>query len=283
MEKYLRPALTDKPITRIDRSDLQPIIDAIPAIQRGMRRAVIAYASVLFGWAAKRGTIDRNPLAEMEQPEKPSPRDRTLSDGELCADWRATNESTGAFGSLFRLLILTEQRRSEVAELRWSELSRLEAEWTIPAERAKNKVEHIVPLSKSAVTELDRVAGRADWPMEGYVLTTTGRTPISGIGKAKRTLDDRIANQAEKDLPPWRIHDLRRTLATGLQRLGVRFEVNEAVLNHKSGARGGIAGVYQKYDWKEEKRSALEAWASHVEAILSGVEKTNVTPIRTNG
>ena len=280
--KYLKPALGDKPLPHIARSDLQAIIDGIPVRRKATRRNVFAYASVLFGWAVKRGDMDANPLAIMEKPEAPGARDRVLDDTELACTWKATAALGDPFMAFFRLLILTGQRRSEVAGLKWLELDRATATWTLPAERAKNGAAHLVPLSASAVQELDRLAGGDKWPKSGLVLTTTGKTPISGISKAKAALDAATAKQRGDELmPAWRIHDLRRTLATGLQRLGVRFEVTEAVLNHVGGAKGGVAGIYQRHDWKEEKRSALDAWARHVTALLQEKADTNVVKLET--
>ncbi|MCC7393289.1 MAG: integrase arm-type DNA-binding domain-containing protein [Sphingomonadaceae bacterium] len=287
VNNHLEPKLKGKPMPHIGRADLQPIIDAIPINQRGMRRAVFAYASVLFGWAAKRGDILGNPLADMAKPEAPRARDRVLSDDELAALWTASDELGDPFGPFFRLLILTGQRRSEVAAINWAELDRATATWTIPADRAKNGVAHIVPLSPEVKAELDRLAKVGElgddgleithWPKTGYVLTTTGRTPISGFTKAKTALDAKVQqDRGGKSLDAWRIHDLRRSVATGFQRLGIRFEVTEAVLNHVSGAKGGIAGIYQRHDWKEEKRSALAAWARHVAAVSKPAEVMNV-------
>lgn len=293
VNSHLKPKLNGKPMPHIGRAELQPIIDCIPVKQRGMRRAVFAYASVLFGWATKRGDIQANPLAAMVKPEAPKARDRVLSDNELAALWKASANLGEPFGPFFRLLILTGQRRSEVAGIDWAELDRTTATWTIPADRAKNGVAHIVPLSPEAKAELDRLAkiGETDqdgngikcWPKSGFVLTTTGRTPISGITKAKNALDAQVKKDRDgRALEAWRIHDLRRSLATGFQRLGIRFEVTEAVLNHVSGAKGGIAGIYQRHDWKDEKRSALEAWARHVAAISKPADNGNVVPLAAN-
>lgn len=292
VNNHLKPKLKSKPMPHIGRADLQPVIDAIPVTNRGIRRAVFAYASVLFGWAAKRGDIAANPLKDMAKPEAPKARERVLTDDELAAVWKASATSVEPFGPFFRLLILTGQRRAEVTGMNWNELDRASSIWTIPADRAKNRVAHIVPLSSMAIAELDRLAlagqvkAKLDnpdskrWPKAGFVLSTTGKTGISGVTKVKNTLDATIAKAREGEaLAGWRIHDLRRTLATGLQRLGVRFEVTEAVLNHISGSRAGVAGIYQKHDWKEEKRSALDAWARHVEAILKPAERGNVVPI----
>jgi integrase len=169
------------------------------------------------------------------------------------------------------MLILTAQRREEVAGMDWLELSQTDRLWTLPGSRTKNARPQLVPLSSAAIEILDGLAGDEGWPKGGLVFSTTGRTPVSGFTKPKRRIDDFVAN-AVPESPPWRVHDIRRTVATGLQRLGVRFEVTEAVLNHVSGARGGIAGVYQRYDWAEEKRAALDAWSNHVLRAASGAE-----------
>lgn len=287
VDNHLKPFLQAKPMPRIGRSDLQPIIDDIPAKQRAMKRAVFAYASILFGWAAKRGMIDANPLSAMERPSPPAARDRVLTDDELANVYVAAQGMGFPFGPFFELLILTGQRRSEVAGITWAEVDRNEAIWTIPAIRAKNNAAHLVPLPAVVVERLDRLAGvqgdeDPQWPKTGFILTTNGRTPISGITKAKLRLDAAITKRLDGEaLPNWRIHDLRRTLATGLQRLGIRFEVTEAVLNHVSGAKSGVAGVYQQHDWKEEKRSALGAWARHVAAIASPADQENVVSLVT--
>lgn len=262
VRNHLKPALRNTPLPHIGRTDLQPIIDAVPAKQKAMRRTVFAYASIFFGWAMRRGCIPTNPLMSMAKPDAPKARDRVLTDAEVEAIWTASEVLPAPWGQLYRLLLLTGQRKSEVAGLRWEELDRSAALWTIPADRAKNDKVHIVPLSPPVLAELDALVGGTAWPTSGYVLTTTGRTSISGFSKAKRYLDDTISmGRAGEPITDWRVHDIRRTVATGLQRLGVRFEVTEAVLNHVSGAKGGVAGVYQRHDWKEEKRAALDAWA----------------------
>jgi integrase len=281
--RHLTPQLAGMPMPHISRIDIQRAIDAIPAKRRGIRRAVYAYASILFGWANQRGDIDNNPVTSMTKPEAPKARDRFMSDGELCAVWKAADTLSSPFDAFIRMLILTGQRRSEVAGISWAELDRVTATWTIPGARAKNGAAHIVPLAPAMIAELDSLAIAKQlaengtqpdgqrWPKTGFVLTTTGRTPISGITKAKNALDEAVtkAREAKGDLAlePWRIHDLRRTMATGFQRLGIRFEVTEATLNHVSGSKGGVAGIYQRHDWREEKRAALEGWARHVAAI----------------
>lgn len=277
VRRYLLPALGELPMPNIGRTDLQSILDTIPAEKRGMRRAVFAYASVLWGWALRRGYVETNPLTAMEKPPAPAARERVLSDDELVLAWRAADAAPMIWATFFRLLILTGQRRSEVSGMRWEELDRKSAVWVVPPTRAKNGKAHLVPLSDAAVAQIDLAAGGPEWPQRGYVLTTTSRSAVSGISKAKGALDDTIAKiRGGEAIAHWRLHDLRRSVATGLQRLGVRFEVTEAVLNHVSGAKGGVAGVYQRHDWADEKRAALQAWAEHVERLRTGADQTNV-------
>jgi integrase len=203
---------------------------------------------------------------------------------------------------MFRLLIATGQRREEVAGLDWYELDRKSQTWTLPAERAKNGQAHIVPLNALAVAELDTLATKlvdaendsdaeTSWPARGLVFTTTGKTAASGHSRGKSRLDKEVettlsgraarTGKPQHPIAAWRIHDVRRTVATGLQRLGIRFEVTEAVLNHVSGSRSGVAGVYQRHDWKEEKRMALLAWGSHLNSLISPTSGSNIYKLPT--
>jgi integrase len=295
IHKHLMPTLATKPVPSITRADLQAILDGIPARQPATRRTVYAYASIFFGWALQRGEIAESPVGAMAKPAAPKARDRVLSDTELAAIWKATGTIRAPLGAFYRALLLTGQRREEVAGMSWVELDRATATWTIPASRAKNGATQIVPLAPAVVDEIDRLAlarqkkandpepDAKRWPKAGAVMSIRGGASISCFSQAKRLLDAEImdACRGVEPVAPWRVHDLRRTLATGLQRLGVRFEVTEAVLNHVSGAKGGVAGIYQRHDWKEEKRAALEAWARHVAAIVTKADDTNVVPFGT--
>ena len=154
----------------------------------------------------------------------------------------------------------------------------------LPAARAKNGTASEIHLSALAVAELDAIAGGDKWPRQGLVLTINGKTSVSGFSRGKRRIDRAIADLLVDEanggkpvpFPPWRVHDFRRTFATGMQRLGVRFEVTEAVLNHVSGSRSGVAGVYQRHDWKPEKKAALVAWANHIGGVLCPADQSNV-------
>jgi len=260
------PVLGQKTLPQIKLSDFNPIWDRLqdrPAVAR------LAHATLrkMFRWAVARGDLVVSPLAGAEAPPAVPARDRVLTDGELNRVWAATSRLGRPFDRLFKLLILTAQRREEVAGLDWAELDQAEETWVLPGTRTKNGKPHVVPLSGPAIELLDELSGKMKWPEEGLVFSTNGRTPPSGFSKAKRRLDDFIAEGGPAVVSHWRAHDIRRTVATGLQRLGIRFEVTEAVLNHLSGARSGIAGVYQRYDWAIEKRGAMCSWGDHVMAV----------------
>lgn len=234
-----------------------------------------AYGRACYAWAIKHQLVKANPFAAVPLNDfKTSARDRVLTDDEFVAIWRAV-ASTDAkvFGSIVRLLILTGQRREEVAGIAWPEISADRRTWTIPANRTKNGKPHLVPLSAAA---RDVLPEEPDAEHECDLVFPGQRgTPFAGWSKCKAQLDK------ASGVTGWRIHDLRRTLATGLQRLGVRLEVTEAVLNHVSGSRAGIVGIYQRHEWAAEKQAALDAWAEHVMALVRGQDATgNVVALR---
>ena len=249
-----------------------------------------AYGRAAFAWAVKRGAVRVNPFADLAVDKSTAKRERVLSDQEIADIWRAAGDAASPYGTIIRLLILTGQRRGEVAGMAWNEISEDLTTWTLPGDRTKNGAVHMVPLSAPARDLLKALlpedANDAERPLNDHraagdlALPGAVATPFAGWSKAKRTLDKAImaarakaaetGGKAPAQLTPWNVHDLRRTVATGLQRLGVRLEVTEAVLNHISGSRGGIAGVYQRHDWAAEKRAALDAWADHVISSVEG-------------
>lgn len=277
------PTLGDTPLPDIARKDIRAVLEPL-LVMPATASLVFAVLRRLFSWAVECEDIERSPIEGMRPPPKPVSRDRVLSDRELALVWQTAEELKYPFGPIVQLLILTGARREEVAAMDWAELDRATCSWALPAGRSKNGQRAENTLSGAAAAVLDGIAARGGldgcWPRSGFVFSTTGTTSVSGYSKAKRRLDEIIAAKAEAEGLPmpeaWRLHDLRRTLATGLQRLGVRLEVTEAVLHHVSGSRSGIVGVYQRHNWKDEKRVALEAWAGHVERLLTGSEKTNV-------
>ncbi len=216
-----------------------------------------------FEWNLERGVIETNPCAGIRTPGGAErTRDRVLDDGELVSLWRAAEALGYPAGAAVQLLILTGSRLREITEMKWPEVDLAKAVWTLPALRAKNGREHTIPLSTSAKEILEACH---HFRQCGAVFTYNGRVPLSSMTEAKQRLD-----QAMPTKKPFVLHDIRRTVATGFQRLGVRLEVTEAVLNHVSGSRAGIIGVYQKYEYVEEKRAALDAWTARVKQLVTG-------------
>ncbi|MFH5926570.1 tyrosine-type recombinase/integrase [Roseomonas xinghualingensis] len=233
-----------------------------------------AVARACWGWACKRGTLAANPWQATPKPSREVSRDRVLSDAELTLVWHAAGTLGHPWTPIIRLMILTGQRRGEVAELRWAELDLDGATWNLPAARAKNGRANAIPLPPPAVATLRALPRvQVDEEPSPLVFCNARGTAPSGFGRAVERLTSAVAKariEAAPDAPPiapFTLHDLRRTVATGLQRLGVRLEVTEAVLNHVSGSRSGIVGVYQRHGWDREKRTALDAWAGHVETL----------------
>ncbi|HMF26154.1 MAG TPA: integrase arm-type DNA-binding domain-containing protein [Pseudolabrys sp.] len=269
--------------------------DGDGAKQRGMAMTgrTAAYGRAAYAWAVKRGAVAVNPFAALPIGKGVTKRERVLSDHELAEIWRAAGDVAAPYGSIVRLLILTGQRRGEVAGMAWNELADDLTAWTMPGQRTKNGAVHAVPLSTAAsaiikatlpadMKEAKRVV--AELRSAGALILPGEKGAYAGWSKAKRALDQAIGDARAKaagksgkaaNIEPWSIHDLRRTVATGLQRLGVRLEVTEAVLNHISGSRGGLAGVYQRHDWAVEKRAALDAWAAHV---IAATQERSASP-----
>jgi integrase len=187
--------------------------------------------------------------------------------------WQAADAFEPAYAGFVKLLVLTGQRRNEVAGMFWREVDLDARLWTLPAARAKNSVEHSIPLSDQTVEilkVLPRIAG------SDFVFTINGRNPIRGADAIKRRLDALTA----PNTPPWVLHDIRRTVASGMARLGINLPVIEKLLNHVSGTFAGIVGVYQRHSFADEKRAAMQTWARHVEQLVSASPAANVVEWR---
>lgn len=264
LRRHAIPEFRSRPLPSITRRDVSRLVERVAKEKPATGRYLHALLRKLFRWSVSRGDLPSSPMAEMQSPAPVSSRDRVLSDQELLSVWHGTQQLGFPFGPIFRLLVATMQRREEVGGMRWMEVDLDRALWTIPASRAKNGLAHNVPLNDLALAELRPLA---DLKGEGLVFSTTGSTAPSGWSKAKARLDSSLSSEPG-EFAPWRTHDLRRTGATGLQRLGVRFEVVEAVLNHVSGARSGVAGVYQRHTWDVEKHQALALWGRRLTAMI---------------
>src|SRR5262245_58396409 len=276
IDRDVNPQWDERLISSITRRDVLDLIDGIA--DRGAltyARRVHAHLHRLFRWSVGRGVIDNNPVANLPKPGAVVKRDRVLNDAELAVAWKAASQIEWPFGPLFRLLILTGARREEIGALRWSELRGDEIE--LDGARTKNGKPHTIPLSTTAVALIEGLPRIAE---SEFAFTTTGATPVSGWSKAKALLDEQAAKIKDgRPLPGWRVHDLRRSVATGMQKLGISLQVVEAVLGHVSGSRAGVVGVYQRHTYDAEKKAALEAWAQHVAAIVAG-KPAKVIPLQ---
>lgn len=278
MKKYVYPDWSKKPIGTITKRDYLALLEGIA--DRGAATTALRiqkHLNRLFKWAAQRDIVTTNPTRDVPLVAKENTRDRVLSDEELRLVWLAAGKVDATFGRIVRLLILTGARKMEIAGLRWSELDADRTTITLEGERTKNGAPHIIPLTDPAREVLRRclrLKDQAGRPVP-HIFTTAAGKPLSNFDRSLKILKAKADAIREEEaegakLEPadhWTIHDLRRTVATGLQRLGTRLEVTEAVLGHVSGSRGGIVGVYQRHTYAEEKRAALEAWSEHVERL----------------
>jgi integrase len=269
VERYLRrhwAPLSGLPVRKITRADiatrLARIADDSGGFAANRARATL---SALYAWAIAEGVTDANPVVGTRMPVDEIARDRVLSDDELAAIWQCARG--GDYSAIVRLLILTGQRREEVAAMTWHEVDLTNAIWRISDDRTKNGRPHEVPLASQAVAILQDIHRR-----EGRSLVFGSRGgPFSGWSKAKASLDDELSSALNRKPALWRLHDIRRTVATRIaDDLGVPPHVVEAILNHVSGHKAGVAGVYNRATYASEKRQALELWGKRVASLAQG-------------
>jgi integrase len=283
---------SDKLIGKIDGHDIHTLVAetrerGAPGLERraeqpteSRARAMLSTLSRMYSWLIQHRRVEMtNPCATVHRPPAPEARERVLSNGEIRWLWRACDDLGEPFGAIVKVLLLSGQRLAEVSGLRRDELSTDGATWDIPGSRTKNKKPHRVPLPPSArslIPDGDQV----------LVFTTTGMTPPSGWSRAKRRLDALMLKVAQQErgkgaaIAPWRLHDLRRTAVTGMNELGVAPHVIELAVNHISGHRAGVAGIYNKSELLPERKAALERWARHVHGLVSE-QPDNVVTMRS--
>ena len=278
MTREVLPHIGDLPIAAVRKRDIIRLVDLVAERAPVRANRVLSWTKRLFNWAAMRDLIDANPAQYVEKPTNERSRERVLTDPELVAIWGAVDPSTD-FGAIIRLLMLTGARRSEIADLRWAELSEDLTLVRLPATRTKNNLPFELPLSTQArpiLAERYRVVGR------DHVFGQRGaKGGFSGFGRCKARLDAQLLEAACEEavargesleavqLKPWRIHDVRRSVVTGMNEIGVAPHVVEAVVNHVSGAKAKVAGVYNRAAYRAEKAAALQRWADHLERLTN--------------
>ena len=278
-KRSLYPSIGPRRIGEVTRHDIARIIDGLAGRAPTMAKLTLAYVRKFFNWCIERGHIEINPCSKIQTALRSHSRERVLEDAELVEVWNASESAGKNWAKIVKLLALTGQRRSEVVEMRWEEIDFDKKIWTIPGERTKNHRTHEVPLCETAIGLIKNQIQIKNCP---FVFTTTGRTPVSGLSKAKQTMDKAILTvrqkaavdgQEIKTMPHWVYHDLRRTATTGMAKLGIHPHVADAVLNHKEGQIRGVAAVYNRHAYLEDRRRALEAWERYVLDLVSGKDR----------
>ena len=287
----INPHWGKRKVQSITKRDVLDLLDVI--VDRGSpvtANRVFATGRKFFGWLIERDVVQASPCSGIKKPTLEKSRERILTDDEIRLFWKATEGFNHPFGPMWRLLLLTGQRRNEIAGMRRAELE-IDGDdpgWLVPGNRTKNGNEHFVPLTPAVV---DIIEAQPKIGKKGFIFTTTGETHVSGFSRSKARLDAAMLAIMQKDaqkagddpakvaLTPWTLHDLRRTLASGMARLNINLPVIEKCLNHTSGSFAGIVGVYQRHEFREEKRAALEAWANFVDQLVNDRPGDNVVAI----
>ena len=239
-------------VTRRDVIELvSEIVDRAPVAAN----KTLQIAKTFFNWCVGKAIIDRSPCEGVKEPTREIPRDRVLSDDELARVIKAARQIEGPYGGIVEVLALTAQRREEVAQMTWDELDLQKQVWEIPSTRTKNGKPHIVHLSDLAMRVLDAR------PRTGPHVFGSGDKKFRSFGHAKAKLDKKAS------VSRCRLHDLRRTVVSGMARLGVPPHVADKILNHTAGTISGVAAVYQRHEFMAERKDALDAWARHLSAI----------------
>jgi integrase len=264
---FFKP-LHNVPIDQITRRDVAARLTKITTESGSITasRARIALSG-FYAWAMGQGLAEANPVIGTTRPQEAKPRDRVLSDAELAAVWNACDDD--AFGKVIKLLILTGARRAEVGGMRWNEIDFERGVWVIPAERVKNGRQHTLPLTPLAISIIQSVPRRIG---RDHLFGTRSDGGLSHWHQ-KAELDQRLT------IKPWRVHDLRRTLATRLCDLSIAPHVVEQILNHQSGHRAGIVAVYNKSTYEREVKATMALWDDHVRSITADGGERKIVPL----
>ncbi|MBV5323786.1 MAG: tyrosine-type recombinase/integrase [Rhodospirillaceae bacterium] len=271
LERDLMPTWRSTPIRDLTRATIMERLDEIEAdygpYARNRRAALL---SAMFNFGIDRGLAESNPAARIEKLGEVE-RDRVLSDSEIVEIWHAAGKLTQPLGPLIRLLILTGQRRSEIGDMEWTELDKAGGLLAVRADRMKGKIAHEVPLPPAAMALFDDLPAYAE--PKTYVFASLRRkdAPVNAFSQVKAELDRHILEaRLERDpkaqpMPHWVFHDLRRSMRSGLSRLRIPRDIAERVIAHTP---GGVEKVYDRFEFRDEKRNAISTWCNHVAALL---------------
>lgn len=275
-------------LAQVTRSQIVGHIDGVADRAPILANRHLAALRTFFRWAVKRGLVTQSPCELIDPPGAEKSRERYLADSEVRAFWEAATAVGWPFGQAMQLMLLTGARREEVGGMTWAEVDLEKAVWALPGERTKNGRPHDVPLSKPATAILKAIPRTSG----AFVFTTTGKSAVSGWSRAKARLDRLMLERLKKEaadrgespdkvtLERWTIHDLRRTAATHMAALEISIPVIERALNHVSGTFRGVVATYNRHQYFEERRVALESWAQRVLELAGAKPRSNVVGIR---
>lgn len=269
LEKNVKQsALGERPLDEVTSEDVKRLVRDIAKAAPSQANHTLAYLKAMLSWAVDEALIEKNPAASVKMPAQKVERERALSDEEIRPFWLACDAVGWPFGPLAQLLLLTAQRRDELANATWSEFN-LEAQtWTLPGDRTKNGRSHIVHVTGLALEILDglpRIASKTGW-----VFTTGlgGDNPVSGFGRGRERIAAAMADVSGAEVAPFTLHDLRRSAATGMAALGIAPHVVDKILNHSSGKITGVAKIYNRFEYLGERKAGFDSWARHVESLF---------------
>jgi integrase len=269
LERDVFPKLGALPAESITRGDIRALVEGIARERPIAANRGLAVVRRVLNWAVAKDKLAASPAVGIEAPSEEQRRERVLSNAEVAALWSAADQMGSPFGPVFQLLLLTGGRRNEVGHMVWSEI---EGDiWSLPGTRTKNKRPHRVPLSTVAMDIINAIPQIEE---SDFVFSINGRKPVSSWGHFKERMD------SISGVTGWRLHDLRRTAVTGMAEMGISPDVIELAVNHISGTRGGIAGIYNRSELLPQRRAALEAWAQHIMGIVGGDAEDNVVEMR---
>jgi integrase len=267
----------DRPVSGIDGHDIHVVVDAARKHgSAGRSRKLYAELSIMFSWLLRQRRVTSNPCVGVYRPGPPPSRERVLSDEEIRCFWKAAGRMSAPVGAMLRMLLLTGARLREVGGMPRAELGE-NGIWQIPGSRTKNSRPLALPLPELALQTIAAVPRIGD----EFVFSFDGQKPISNFSHPKKELDSIMAEINGKPVTPWRLHDLRRSAASGMAALGVQLPVVEKILNHVSGSFAGVLGIYQRYRFEPEMRDALQRWAMHIEGLVSD-KPSNVAKLSDN-
>jgi integrase len=278
----------DRPANSIVKSDVLELIKDIASKRLRKQTGVVGGAAIesnsvlgslktMFKWAVREDILTTDPTEGVAKRGKEIPRDRVLDADEIRLFWEGASELGWPFEPLFKLLLITAQRRDEVGSITWDEIDIDKSRWTIPAARSKNGKAHIVhltPLALSIIESLPRLTG-------SLIFSTTGSTSVSGHSTAKSRVDEYMRNALNgRELANWTLHDLRRTATTIMaEELKIAPHVVDKILNHTAGTISGVARVYNRAEYLDERKAALEAWSGWLEALVQPGSESNVVAL----